>query len=119
MSPVRSRGRFGPPARRRRGGGGGTSSSAAAPTSAGARIPSRTATCGVVVPRRAPGVRVEPRVVTGLDENRLTGYAGLPVARNLYLERLLWEPVLVAGALSPLPGEYAVVFDSAARAGAG
>ena len=29
------------------------------------------------------------------------------------------EPVLAAGALSPLPGEYAVVFDSAARAGAG
>jgi len=83
------------------------------------RIPSRIANFGVVVTRRAPGVRVEPRVVTGLDENRLTGYAGLPVARNPYLERLLWEPVLVAGALSPLPGEYAVVFDSAARAGAG
>jgi hypothetical protein len=29
------------------------------------------------------------------------------------------EPVLAAGALSPAPGPYAIVFDSATRAGAG
>ncbi len=82
------------------------------------RIARRVANFGVVVTQRAPGARVEPRVVAGLDENRLTGYAGLPVARNPYLENL-WEPVLAAGALSPAPGDYAVVFDSGTRAGAG
>ena len=73
---------------------------------------------GVVVTQRAPGSRVEPRVVAGLDENRLTGYAGLPVAHNPYLESFR-EPVLAAGALSPAPGLYAIVFDSATSAGAG
>ena len=61
---------------------------------------------------------MEPRVVAGLDENRLTGYAGLPVNHNPYMDEFR-EGVLAAGALSPAPGEYAVVFDSAARAGAG
>ena len=65
-----------------------------------------------------PRSRVEPRVVAALDENRLTGYAGLPVNRNPYMDAF-HESVLAAGVLSPLPGEYAAVFDSAARAGAG
>jgi hypothetical protein len=67
---------------------------------------------------RGRGSRVEPRVVAGLDENRLTGYAGLPLNYNPYLEQFD-ERVLAAGALSPVPGDYAVVFDSASRAGAG
>ncbi len=67
---------------------------------------------------RGRGSRVEPRVVAGLDENRLTGYAGLPINHNPYMDEFR-EPTLAAGALSPIPGEYAVVFDSAARAGAG
>ena len=82
------------------------------------RLTKPVANFGVVVTQRAPGSRVEPRVVAGLDENRLTGYAGLPFAANPYLPTF-FTPVLVAGALSPLPGEYAVVFDSATRAGAG
>jgi len=82
------------------------------------RIAGRVANFGVVVTKRAPGSQVEPRVVSGLDENRLTGYAGLPVAHNPYLEDFR-EPLLVAGALSPAPGDYAVVFDSATGSGAG
>ena len=73
---------------------------------------------GVVVMQQASGSRVEPRVVSGLDENRLTGYAGLPVHHNPYLEGFR-RPVPAAAAISPLAGEYAVVFDSATRAGAG
>jgi hypothetical protein len=68
--------------------------------------------------RRTPGTTVEPRVVKGFDENRLTGYAALPVAFNPYLQTFQ-EPVLAAGALSPAPGRYAIVFDSATPAGAG
>jgi subtilisin family serine protease len=78
----------------------------------------RVANFGVVLVRRGRGNRVEPRVVAGTDENRLTGYAGLPVNHNPYMEEFR-EPVPAAGALSPKPGEYAVVFDSAGRAGAG
>ena len=82
------------------------------------RIAKRVANAGVVITQHGSGVRVEPRVVAALDENRLTGYAGLPVNRNPYMDTF-HEPVLAAGVLSPLSGEYAVVFDSAARAGAG
>jgi hypothetical protein len=73
---------------------------------------------GVVITQRSPGTRVEPRVVEGFDENRLTGYAALPVAHNPYLHTFQ-EPVLAAGALSPAPGAYTIVFDSATSAGAG
>ncbi len=81
------------------------------------RITRLVANFGVVVTQRAAGSRVEPRVVSDLDENRLTGYAGLPFAANPYLASF-FDPVPVAGALSPAPGEYAIVFDSASRAGA-
>ena len=81
-------------------------------------IPRRVANAGVVITQHPGRVRVEPRVVATLDENRLTGYAGLPVNRNPYMDEF-HQRVLAAGVLSPLPGEYAVVFDSAARAGAG
>ena len=80
------------------------------------RIAKRVANAGVVITQQ--GSRVEPRMVAALDENRLTGYAGLPVNRNPYMEDF-HQSVLAAGVLSPLPGEYAAVFDSAARAGAG
>ena len=82
------------------------------------RIAGRVANAGVVITQRRPGVRVEPRVVVALDENRLTGFAGLPVNRNPYMDEF-HQPVPVAGVLSPRPGEYAAVFDSATRAGAG
>jgi len=82
------------------------------------RLTRPAANFGVVVTQNPPGSRIEPRVVSGLDENRLTGYAGLPVHHNPYLDGFR-SPVLAAGALLPLPGEYAIVFDSATRAGAG
>jgi subtilisin family serine protease len=82
------------------------------------RLTKRVANFGVVVTQQSRGSRVEPRVVAGLDENRLTGYAGLPIDHNPYLGTFR-EPLLAAGALSPAPGEYAVVFDSGARASAG
>ena len=82
------------------------------------RISKKVANFGVVVLRRGRGSGVEPRVVAGPDENRLTGFAGLPFVSNPYLEAFQ-EPVLAVGALSPLPGDYAVVLDSASRAGAG
>ena len=79
------------------------------------RITKRVANFGVVITRLGRGSRVEPRVVAGLDENRLTGYAGLPVNHNPYIGSVP-RGVLAAGALSPLPGDYAIVFDSAGRA---
>jgi subtilisin family serine protease len=82
------------------------------------RIAKPVANFGVVVTSRPPGSRVEARVVAGLDENRLTGYAALPFVYNPYLDQS-GDLVPAAGALSPLPGDYAVVFDSGARAGAG
>ncbi len=82
------------------------------------RISRRVANFGVVITGRAPGVTVEPRIVFGLDENRLTNIAALPVVENPYLE-FYGSRVLVAGALSPRRGEYAIVFDSPTNAGAG
>jgi hypothetical protein len=74
---------------------------------------------GVVVTSRAPGVRVEPRVVRAGDERRLTGYAALPFNLNPYL-RTFGELVLAAGTILPAAGSYDIVFDSpsVARAGA-
>jgi hypothetical protein len=73
---------------------------------------------GVVITQRAPGVRVEPRVVYAGDENRLTGLAGLPFNGNPY-QRAYGNLVLVAGAILPRAGGYDVVFDSGERGGAG
>jgi len=73
---------------------------------------------GVVITRRGQGSYVEPRVVSAGDENRLTGYAGLPVNLNPYLAEFN-DPVLAAGAVRPLAGSYDVVFDSPTAAGAG
>jgi subtilisin family serine protease len=82
------------------------------------RIAGRVANFGVVVTRQAHGSHVEPRVVAGQDENRLMGWAGLPVVGDPYLETY-GSPVPAAGALLPRPGDYSAVFDSATSAGAG
>jgi hypothetical protein len=82
------------------------------------RLARRVANFGVVITQLGRGVDVEPRVVAGLDENRLTGYAALPVNRNPYMDEF-GDGVRAAGALSPAPGEYAIVFDSPSRANAG
>jgi subtilisin family serine protease len=78
----------------------------------------QVANVGVVITSRRPGVRVEPRFVEGGDENRLTGYAALPFDLNPYVDEFE-RPTLAAGAITPMPGSYAVVFDSPTRAGAG
>ena len=50
------------------------------------RLTKPAANFGVVIIHRGRGSRVEPRVVAGLDENRLTGYAGLPINHNPYMD---------------------------------
>jgi subtilisin family serine protease len=82
------------------------------------RVTGRTANFGVVITARGPGSRVEPRVVAAGDENRLTGYASLPLNLNPYVDEF-GGPTLVAGAIQPRPGTYQVVFDSPRRADAG
>jgi hypothetical protein len=82
------------------------------------RVDRPVANFGVVIVTRGKGVAVEPRVVVARDENRLTGYAALPVNLNPYLAGF-GERTLVAGALAPAPGVYDVVFDSASAQGAG
>jgi hypothetical protein len=81
-------------------------------------ISKRVANFGVVVTRQSRGTRVEARIVSGTDENRLAGFAALPVARNPYVENI-FDPVPAVAALAPRQGDYTVVFDSATRAGAG
>ena len=73
---------------------------------------------GAVVVSHAPGVRVSPRLVAGNDENRVVGYAGLPVSLNPYQGFDRAEPVV--GAVLPEPGTYELVFDTptGARPGA-
>jgi subtilisin family serine protease len=73
---------------------------------------------GVVITHRERGVKVEPRVIAGADENRLTGYAALPINLNPYVSQF-GQAVLAAGAVRPLAGSYDIVFDSATAAGAG
>jgi hypothetical protein len=82
------------------------------------RVGPGVANFGVVVIRRGPGSRVEPRVVRSGDENRLTGYSALPLDQNPYVEEF-GGAVPAAGALRPAAGVYDIVFDSATRAGAG
>ncbi len=74
---------------------------------------------GVVITRRGKGSGVEPRVVIAGDENRLTGYAALPVNLNPYLAAFD-SAVLAAGAIRPAVGpSYDIVFDSPTAPGAG
>ena len=73
---------------------------------------------GVVIVRRAPGVRVEPRIVLGGDESRLVGHTALPYNLNPYL-RQFGDTVLASGSVRAAAGAYDVVFDSPTPAGAG
>ncbi len=76
------------------------------------------ANLGARVVATGRGVRVSPRLVLAGDENRLTGYAGLPLDINPY-RPVFGSPVPVVGAVAPAPGAYDLVFDtpSAARPG--
>ena len=82
------------------------------------RVKKAVANFGVRVVSRASGVTVSPRVVRNGDENRLTGYVGLPGDLNPYREQI-GESVAIAGAVLPGPGTYSIVFDSRSRRAAG
>ncbi len=82
------------------------------------RIGRPVANFGVVLLSHGRGVRVQPRVVRAGNEDRLTGYAGLPLNLNPYLPRLE-QTSPAAGAVRPDPGSYDVVFDTSSRASAG
>ena len=82
------------------------------------RLTRPVANFGVVITGRGRGSRVEPRVVRDGDENRLTGYAALPLNQNPYVDEF-GASVPAAGAIRPVAGTYHVVFDSPTRAGAG
>ena len=69
---------------------------------------------GAVVVRKAPGVRVSPRLVTDNDENRVVGYTGIPARLNPYEGFYRGEPVV--GAVLPEPRTYEFVFDTPTRA---
>jgi subtilisin family serine protease len=69
---------------------------------------------GAVIVRRAPGVRVSPRLVTDNDENRVVGYAGLPASLNPY--QGLDRAELVVAAVLPEPATYQLVFDTPSHA---
>ena len=76
------------------------------------------ANLGVAVVHMPREVDVEPRIVSGADENRLAGIAALPFASNPYLTTF-FGLTRSAAALLPSPGTYSVVFDTpkAGRAG--
>ncbi|HEY2373267.1 MAG TPA: S8 family serine peptidase [Gaiellaceae bacterium] len=72
------------------------------------------ANIGGVILSRAKGVRVTVRLVVAGDENRLTGYDGLPVNLNPYQDYGRVEPAVAA--IAPAPGKYDLVFDTPAGA---
>jgi subtilisin family serine protease len=82
------------------------------------RLAKAPANFGVRVVSEANGVHVTPRVVRGDDENRLTGYVGLPGDLDPY-RLTLGRQVPAAGAILPTAGTYDVVFDDTSRAAAG
>jgi hypothetical protein len=82
------------------------------------RLTRTVANFGVVVLSQARGVHVQPRVVRAGDENRLTGYAGLPLNLNPYLSRYD-QLAPTAGAVRPDRGSYDIVFDTRNRQAAG
>jgi hypothetical protein len=82
------------------------------------RLTRSVANFGVVVVSQARGVHVQARVVRAGDENRLTGYAGLPLNLNPYLPTYdHLSPA--AGAVRPDAASYDIVFDTPSRRVAG
>jgi subtilisin family serine protease len=69
---------------------------------------------GAVIVRKAPGIRVSPRLVAANDENRVVGYTGMPVGLNPYQGFYRAEPAV--GAVLPEPRTYEFVFDTPTRA---
>jgi subtilisin family serine protease len=78
----------------------------------------RVANAGARVVSQAPGVSISPRLVRAGDEDRLTGFAGLPLRLNPYEPNFYGiEPVV--GVFRPGPGTYDLVFDTGTRPVAG
>src|SRR5205085_197595 len=77
-----------------------------------------TANLGVAIVRLGRGVRVEPRIVAAGDENRLAGYAALPLNINPYSPSF-GSHAGTAALVRPAAGAYDIVFDSPSRAAAG
>jgi subtilisin family serine protease len=73
---------------------------------------------GVRLVSQKGNVKVTPRVVRDDDENRLTGYVGLPGDLNPYRETL-GDAVPIVGAILPAAGNYDIVFDSPGRVNSG
>jgi len=81
-------------------------------------IRGRVANAGARVLSEAPGVSVSPRLVRAGDEDRLTGYPGLPLRLNPYEPNFYGiEPVV--GVFRPTPSAYDLVFDTGSRRVAG
>jgi hypothetical protein len=81
-------------------------------------IRGRVTNAGARVLSQKPGVSVSPRLVRAGDEDRLTGYAGLPLRLNPYQPSFYGiEPVV--GVFRPAPGAYDLVFDTGSRRVAG
>jgi subtilisin family serine protease len=70
----------------------------------------RVANAGVVVISPRSG-GISPHVVAAADENRLTGYAGLPININPYQEAYGFDESVAAVDL-PAAGSYDAVFDT-------
>jgi subtilisin family serine protease len=82
------------------------------------RLRRPVANFGVAILSPARGVTVQPRVVRDDDENRVTGYTGVPVDLNPYRSSVGTERP-VAGVVLPKPDTYDIVFDSPARSARG
>ena len=76
------------------------------------------ANAGAVILSQARGTHISPRLVVGGNEDRLAGFAALPIRINPYQPGYYGiEPVV--GVFRPAPGRYDLVFDTPSRARAG
>jgi subtilisin family serine protease len=82
------------------------------------RLRRPAANFGVAILGRGRGVRVQPRIVVGADENRQAGPTSLPLTTNPYLPTFN-QAAPVSAVIRPGAGLYHVVFDSTTKAGAG
>ena len=82
------------------------------------RLRGRVENAGARVLSEAHGVSISPRLLRAGDEDRLTGYTGLPLRLNPYEPNFYGiEPVV--GVFRPAPGAYDLVFDTSSRRVAG
>jgi subtilisin family serine protease len=73
---------------------------------------------GAVVLTQAPGVRISPRLVRAGNEDKLAGFAALPIRINPYKTGFYGvEPAV--GVFRPNPGAYDLVFDTPSRGAVG